>query len=565
VADWLLHPVLPFLAAAALIPLLPRAAGVGVSLLAPAAGLAALLAVDRDDPLTAGFFGYELHVLRLDDLSAAFAYVFVTAAFLAALYGAATMGRGERATAMLYAGCGLGVVLAGDLLTLFVLWELKAVGSALLIASTGRARSLSAAMRYLVVHVVGGTLLIGGTVWHLSAGGSLAFEAFGTHRSASLVLVAFLLSAAVPPLHAWLPDAYPEASVAGTVFLSAFTTKAAVYALARGFPGEELLVFIGVGMAFYGVVYAVLENDVRRLLGYHIVSQVGFMVAAVGIGTAEAINGATAHAFAHILYKGLLLMGVGAAIHATGRNKLTEMGGLTRAMPAVLVLYMVGAFSISGVPLFSGFVSKELVVEAAGLDGRALVVHLLKLASVGTFLSTALKLPWFGWGGHDRGITCRAVPRTMLAAMGLTAAANIAIGLHPGLLYDLMPFPVTYEPFSAAKVAETTQLLLFTGLGFWLLLKKLGGEPTTTLDTDWLYRVPPRLVAGTAADWRAGLAARRSDAEIGARRLVPERLRHRLADALGTPGAVPSVTPTAALGVVMLGAFLLVLAVSLLP
>jgi multicomponent Na+:H+ antiporter subunit D len=557
-----LHPALPFLVAALAIPLLPRRAGVALSLAAPPVALWLLLTVDRAEPATTAFFGYELTIVRLDDLAAPFAYVFVAAAVLAALYGAATMSAGERAVAMLYAGCGLGVVLAGDLLTLFVLWELKAVGSALLIASTGRQRAVRAAMRYLVVHVVGGSLLLAGVIWHLSSGGSLAFEAFAAHPASHLVLAAFLLSAAVPPLHAWLPDAYPEASVAGTVFLSAFTTKAAVYALARGFPGEELLVFIGVGMALYGVVYAVLENDVRRLLGYHIVSQVGFMVAAVGIGTAEAINGATAHAFAHILYKGLLLMGVGAAVYATGREKLSEMGGLARAMPVVLALYMVGALSISGVPLFSGFVSKELVVDAAGLDGRTFVVHLLKLASVGTFLSTALKLPWFGWGGPDRGIRCRRVPRSMLVAMGLTAAVNVAIGLHPALLYDLMPSPVAYEPFSVAKLVEVTQLLAFTGLAFWLLLRKLGGEPTVTLDTDWIYRVPPRLAGRAAGRWHGeAMVWRRSLADRSRRQLIAPLVRLAGAD---DDDRVPVVTPTSALGIVTLGVFLIVLGVSLL-
>jgi multicomponent Na+:H+ antiporter subunit D len=561
-----LHPVVPLLAAAVAVAFLPRRAGVVVALAAPGAALALLLGVDRDRDHGVDFFGYRLEVLRLDDLSAPFAYVFVVAAALAMLYGAATMGRGERAIALLYAGCGLGVVLAGDLLTLFVLWELKAVGSALLVAAPGRSRSTSAAMRYLLVHVVGGTLLLAGVLWHLSAGGSLTFELFGSHPSAHLVLVAFLLSAAMPPLHAWLPDAYPEASVAGTVFLSAFTTKAAVYALLRGFPGEEALVVMGIAMALYGVVYAVLENDVRRLLGYHIVSQVGFMITAVGIGTAEAVNGATAHAFAHILYKGLLLMGVGAAIHATGRSKLTEMGGLARAMPAVLVLYMVGALSISGVPIFSGFVSKELVVEAAGLEGRTLAVYLLKLASVGTFLSTALKLPWFGWGGPDRGIECRPVPRTMLAAMGITAAVNVAIGLYPALLYDLMPFPVDYAPFSAAKLVEIGQLLLFTGLAFWLLLRKLGGEPTITLDTDWLYRTTPSRVAVLTTAVGARVESARESVVAGARRLPRVPVIERLGSgAAGDPAPPPAprVMPTTVLGAVTLLACLLVLGMSL--
>jgi multicomponent Na+:H+ antiporter subunit D len=308
-------------------------------------------------------------------------------------------------------------------------------------------------------------------------------------------------------------------------------------------------------MALYGVVYAVLANDIRAILAYHIISQVGYMVAAVGIGTADAINGATAHAFAHILYKGLLLMGAGAVLQATARSKLTQLGGLAHAMPVVLVLYLIGAFSISSVPLFSGFVSKELVVEAAALDGRSAVVHLLKLASVGTFLHTGLKLPYFTWYGPQRNLEPAPIPWTMYAAMALTAAANIAIGLQPSLLYGLLPFPVAYDPYTAAKVIETLQLLTFTGFGFWLLAAKLGGEPTTTLDTDWLYRGLPRtaaVAAGTMAHvWpgRARLEARR-------------RLRYVPTLSLGPRSAL---LPMWVLGVVILATFLLLLGTGLRP
>jgi multicomponent Na+:H+ antiporter subunit D len=560
------HPLLPFLVAAALIPLLPRRAGAAVLLLAPLVALGQILSIDGGATGTVGFFGYELTPIRLDHLSEPFAYVFVAAALAAALFGFRAMTTGERVAASLYAGFGLGVVLAGDLLTLFVMWEVKAVVSAGLIALGGRASSGPAAFRYLLVHVVGGTLLLGGILWHLGAGGSLAFDAFGDHGSATLVLLAFLLSAAVPPLHAWLPDAYPEAGVAGMVFLSAFTTKAAVYALLRGFLGLEALVVVGVIMALYGVVYAVLENDLRRLLGYHIVSQVGFMVTAVGIGTAAAANGATAHAFAHILYKALLLMAAGAVVHATGRRRLSDLGGLSRAMPAVFVLYLVGAVSISGVPFFSGFVSKELVVDAARQDNREIVLHLLKLASVGTFLSVGLKLPWFAFGGRDRGIQLRPVPGTMLGAMAVLAGVNLALGVHPDLLYRLMPFAVDYTPYTASKLAEVTQLLTFTALAFWLLVRKLGGEPSITLDTDWVYRVTPRRLAVAAVSWDASLAALRSQATSRLDRLPRLPVVSRLGSGAAgerTAPRTPPVTPTTLLGTVVLAALVLVLGVSL--
>ena len=317
-------------------------------------------------------------------------------------------------------------------------------------------------------HVLGGRVLLAGIVIHWSETGSLAFgdmDAFAGGLAWVLILVAFLLNAAVPPLGAWLPDAYPEATVTGAVFMTAFTTKSAVYVLIRGFAGTDLLVWVGASMAVYGVVYAVLENDARRLLAYHIISQVGYMVCGVGIGTALAINGATAHAFAHILYKALLFMGAGAVMQMTGLRKLNEMGGLYRTMPVTLGLYMIGAFAISAVPLFSGFVSKSMVVSAAGEEHLTTVFLMLTLASAGTFLHTGLKLPYYMFFGKDSGLRAAEPPRNMLVAMGLAAVACVVIGVFPGLL-------------------------AFTALGFFLLLKHLDPEPKVSLDTDWFYRRP---------------------------------------------------------------------------
>jgi multicomponent Na+:H+ antiporter subunit D len=382
----------------------------------------------------------------------------------------------------------------------------------------------------------------------------------------------------MPPLHSWLPDAYPEASVAGTVFLSAYTTKAAVYALARGFPGVELLLWLGVAMAIYGVTYAMLENDIRRLLSYHIVSQVGFMVAAIGVGTEYAINGAVAHAFAHILYKGLLLMGVGAVIHATGRSKMTALGGLGNGMRGVFTLYMIGAVSISSLPLFSGFVSKEMSVSAVSAEGFAVAVILLKVVSVGTFLSTGLKLPfgtWFGSEGagprdlaaHPR-LTVGPVPVSMFVAMGIGAGLNLLIGVYPPALYDLLPHTVEYVPYSVGKVIEKLQILGFTALGFWILIDRLQAKPKISRDVDWLYRRLPKLVTGRSPS-RAG----RTGGAVPARTPLGEaqragrsvaraqgRLEHRLP---AMRGSEPPLYPTWVLGTVLLGTIVLLLILTL--
>ena len=502
----LLHPAGVYLVGAALVGIAPGRLRVPLLLLIPAGALALGVALPDGHRLSGHFLGEEISVLRVDRLSFVFGLVFLMMGGLGTVFALHVKERGPHVTAFAYVGAALGVVFAGDLLTLFVFWELMAVASTLLILQRRTKRALAAGFRYLLVHAFGGASLLAGILLQWTAGEGLAFDAMALTGSTALILLGFAINAAIPPLHAWLTDAYPEATVTGSVFLSAFTTKAAVYVLARGFPGVELLVWAGAVMALYGVVFAVLENDIRRLLAYHIVSQVGYMVCGVGLGTGLAISGAAAHAFSHILYKGLLFMSTGAVLHVTGRSKLTELGGLWRTMPVTLALYTVGAFSISGVPLFNGFVSKSLVVAAAEGEHRAAVEWMLLLASVGTFLHTGLKLPVFTFFAEDRGIRGREPGWNMLLAMGLAACLCIGIGVAPGALYALLPFPVDYRPYTARHVLTTLQLLLGTGVAFMLLVRHLGGEPTVTLDTDWVYRQGGRLVVGLAEAWAGGSA-----------------------------------------------------------
>jgi multicomponent Na+:H+ antiporter subunit D len=578
VGELLLHPALPLGVAAILCWFVPRPVSRVLVVAAPVVALLQLTQLDAGVEVTATYLDFDLVVMRGDQLALAFAWVFALAAGIAGTFGLRTMGDRERTAALAYAAAAMGVVFAGDLLTFFVAWEIKAVASTFVVLHRRGGNSGRAGMRYLFFHVLGGKLLLAGVLWHLADTGSLAFVSFEASPATVLILLACALSAAIPPLHAWLPDAYPEASVAGTVFLSAYTTKAAVYALARGFAGWEVLIWVGVFMALYGVVYAVLENDVRRLLGYHIISQVGYMVAAVGVGTELAINGATAHAFAHILYKGLLLMGVGAVIHATGRSKMSQLGGIANRMRGVLALYMVGAVSISSFPLFSGFVSKELAVEGASVAGYGVAVVLLKIASVGTFLHTGIKLPygtWFGtagWGprsDEDAPFRVGPVPISMYVAMALGAVINTAIGVRPQLMYDLLPYPVEYDVYTLGKVAETSQILLFTALASWLLISKLGPSAMISLDADWVYRRLPRVLVERRLrgleDRRPPVAepARSPEAPAPvagltrARTVVLERMAARPYD------APPPVAATWLLGAVILAAAILFLGLSL--
>ncbi len=489
-----IHPALLFFAGMVALPLLRGVWRQALLLLVP---LLALAAVSLSAP---GLYGqFEIHGLtlcfgRVDRLALVFANVFALMALIGAIYGLHLSDPWQQAAAMGYVGSALGCVFAGDYLTLFLFWEGLMIFSAALVFLRRSDRAMAAGYRYVLVHVTGGLLLLAGILLRFHQEGTIAFSALDPELAGPaqyLILAGFLLNAAVPPLHAWLPDAYGSATVVGSVFMCAYTTKTAVYALIRSFAGFEILILLGVIMALYGVVYAVLENDARRLLSYHIISQVGYMVAGVGIGTELAINGACAHAYAHILYKGLLFMGVGSVLHVTGRSRFSELGGLWKYMPWTLVFTLVGGLSISAFPLFSGFVSKSMIISGAWENHLQWAALGLTLASAGTFLHTGLKVPYFIWFWREeppfappRG----EAPLNMIVAMALASYYCILIGVRPGVLYRLLPFAVDYQPYTGTHVMASLQILLFTMLGFFLLIRKLYPEPKIGLDLDWFYR-----------------------------------------------------------------------------
>lgn len=486
--NWI-PPATIFILGALLIPLFKGKARQLFVLTIPVIGLANILAMESGTEWIYGYLRYDLIFGQVDKLSMVFGYVFVIMAFIGVLYSLHVKEHGHFIAGFLYVGSALGVVFSGDLFSLFIFWEIMAFSSVFLIWFQKEKASIDAGFRYLLVHTAGGLCLLAGIVLRVVETGSLEFGHIGLDGlDTYLILIGFLLNAAVPPLHAWLADAYPEATIVGAVFLSAFTTKTAVYVLLRAYSGTEILMWLGAFMAIFGVCYAVLENDIRRILGYHIISQVGYMVCGVGIGTYMAINGSAAHAFAHILYKGLLFMSTGAIIYSTGFRKLTDLGGLYKKMPITLIMYMVAGFAISGMPLFSGFVSKTMVIAAAEHDHHYIIFLMLMLASIGTFLSVGIKLPYFAFFGKDRGIEAKDPPVNMLAGMGIAAFLCILIGVYPKVLYDLLPYEVHFQPFTIPHVVGELQLLMFTALGFFLLLKKLHVEPTITLDIDWTYR-----------------------------------------------------------------------------
>jgi multicomponent Na+:H+ antiporter subunit D len=485
-----LPPALWLLAAAILLPVLPGRGRALATVAVPLVALTWLIRMEPGIPVIGSFAGFDLVLFQMDRLNFVFGVIFLLITAAASLYAFHLRDLGQQIAALLYAAGALGVTFAGDFLTLLLFWELMAISSVWLIFARNRPESTRAGIRYLLVHMAGGAALMAGMIMQYGQTGSLLLEPLTSSMGAAawLILIGVSVNVALPPLHAWLPDAYPEATVTGAIYLSALTTKSAVYVLLKLFAGWEILIYGGVLMSLYGVIYAILANDIRRILAYHIVSQVGFMVTGVGLGTALAMNGTVAHAYSHILYKALLFMAAGAVIEATGRSKLTELGGLSGKLRAVLWLFLIGAFSISGVPLFNGFISKSMIVSAAGEAHYNAALLLLQLASVGTFVSLALKIPAFTFWGPDRNLRVKPIPSNMYLAMGLLAITCTVYGIVPGLLYRMLPLDAHYQPFTGQHLAEAIQQLTFTFIAFWLVRRKLMGHSWITLDTDWFYR-----------------------------------------------------------------------------
>jgi multicomponent Na+:H+ antiporter subunit D len=526
-----LSPALTLILGAALVPFL-RGAMRGAWVVAlPLAGMAQLALMPAGEAGVLQFLGQELVLVRADRWSMLFAWVFLIAALLNSIYSLHVRDALQPASGLAYAGAALGAVFAGDLLTLFVFWELTAATSVFLIWARRSERAYRAGMRYLLIQLGSGMLLMFGALQMLAATGSVRFEHIGLDAPGGLLIfLAFGIKCAFPLLHNWLQDAYPEATESGTVWLSAFTTKLAVYALARGFAGTEALIWIGATMTAFPIFYAVIENDLRRVLAYSLNNQLGFMVVGIGIGTELSLNGTAAHAFTHIIYKALLFMSMGAVLLRAGTVNGSELGGLYKSMPWTAAFCIVGAASISAFPLFSGFISKSMILSAAGIDGLLVIWLVLLFASAGVFHHSGIKIPYFAFFGHDSGKRCAEAPANMLVAMGLAAALCIGIGVYPDPLYAVLPYPVDYEPYTGSHVLTQLQLLMFSALAFSVLMRTGVYPPELrliNLDFDWTYRHLlakaagglSKAIGGMVAAVEAGGASLWSRTQAGARSL----------------------------------------------
>ena len=524
----LIPPAFVLLGGALLIALLKGRARNAVVLLTPVLTMWLVWQVADGVAYTLPFLEYQIEPLEGSSVRRLFATIFTLMVLVGGIYAYRTAKWYELAAAYAYAAGAVGVCFAGDLITLFLYWELMALFSTVIVWCGGTPEARAAGVRYAIMHLLGGIILKVGIEGSIVHTGSIDIQPLlATNFDTWMMLIGILINAAAPPVSAWLADSYPSSSATGSVFLSAFTTKTAVLALILLFPGEPVLIGIGLFMVMYGIIFALLENDIRRILAYSIVNQVGFMVCAIGIGTQLAINGAAAHAFAHIAYKALLFMSAGVVIYRTGMNRCTDVGGLFRTMPLTAICGIIGALAISGFPLTSGFTTKTMISQAAANEGLVTVYMLLAAASAGVFLHAGIKFPWFVFFQKDSGLRPKDAPWNMGLAMVLFAVVCILLGVAPDLLYRFLPYPVDYVPYTTGKVLFYLQLLMFSGLAFFLLLPLMKRTLTISLDFDWFWRVVLFRLGKFALDTGSSIGTRTSGfVDATGKRLRQLAIRH---------------------------------------
>ena len=491
-----LPPAFIFIVGALLVPLLRGRVKSAYMLILPVISFLFLISTQVGTTWEVNFLGFDLVPFKVDGLSLVFGYIFHLVSLLGIIYTLSIRSNLEYVASLVYAGSALGVIFAGDLFTFFVFWEMLTVSALWLIWAKRTKASQAAGFRYFMVHVFGGLVLLTGIIMYINEQQSISLGFIGLHSPATYcIFIGMGINAAWPLLHSWLTDAYPESTVGGAVFLSAFTTKTAVYALARAFPGTEPLIWIGVVMAAFPIFYAIIENDLRRVLSYSLINPIGFMMVGIGIGTELSINGAAAYAFAHILYKSLLFMSMGAVLFRTGKINATDLGGLYRSMPWTALFCAIGALSISA-PLTAGFISKSMILDAVAHGHMGIIWLTLLFASAGIFLCSGIKIVFCAFFSHDAGHQVEEAPPSMLVAMGITAFFCIFIGVYPKFLYSILPYPVDYVPYTVPHVLSQLQLLVFSALAFTLLLRS-GIYPAEiraiNIDADLVYRMGGRL------------------------------------------------------------------------
>lgn len=575
-------PFLAYLLGALLLPLIPARLRHEWMLLVTIIGLASITLLEP------GYNGWDisllpgisLSLLAVEGLSIVVGYAFAGVAVLVVIYAFGRGGLWFQAATLLQIGSGIGIVFAGDFITLFLFWELLALTSLLLIWHGG-ADAEAPGYRYLMLHILGGAVLLGAIAMQFAETGSLSISPAVPGIVSLLFLIGIGLNAGIIPFHVWIPDSYPRASIVGSVVLCIFTTKAAVYLLARVLSGSEAVMYMGAIMVVYGIVFALLQDDMRSLLSYHIISQVGYMVAAIGIGTTLALNGGIAHLFNNIVYKTLLFMVVGAIIYQTGRHRLSELGGLRHSMPLTFAASLIASAAIAGFPGLSGYVSKELIVAAAAESGYFTLETLLLIGSIGTFLSF-IKLNYYAFIKEKIDLIARDPPVPMQIAMLMTASACLIYGVYPRILFSILPYPVTHDIFGITHIVEMIIIFAAVLLNLWVVRSMIKKPTYHPPDMMALYRAGGRgilflshtalpAISGAisvfigrvvgAAAWfsrnpvmAADIMAHSLSASLSPNEAVRREKESRLSELLTMYPCMPSQPPNAGYGIFLMAA-----------
>lgn len=513
-------PGLILIAAAAILALTAGRGRPAVVLGAPALTLVGVWLVPEGAGASLTFLEHSLNPVHSTAVGRMFATIFAIAAFAGALYALPNARTLEYIFAFIYAGSAINVTFSGDWISLLVWWEVMAIASTAVIWCAGTERSWQAGLRYLFLHLLGGVILMFGLAAWIAETGSVEIVALTDSFDSPavwMILAGVAINAGAPPLWPWVADAYPQASPSGTVFLSAFTTKTAVYVLLIAFPGAAVLVPIGLAMIAYGAIFALLADEMRRLLSYSIVGQVGFMVVCIGIGTPLALDAAAAHAFAHILYKALLLMAAGSVVYMTGRERLSELGGLGRSMRLTALCALLGGLAIAAAPLTAGYASKSLISAALG-DAHATAAWFgVMAASALALIYVGLRFPWFAFYDRDTNLEAGDPPAPMRYAMLGVAGLILVFGVFSDALYAMLPHGSSYHPYTVDHVLSQVELLVFPALVFFASLPLIRPRPMRLLDFDWFWRVAGARIARDGTETVA--SARNSLEAVGLRQL----------------------------------------------
>ena len=427
--------------------------------------------------------GYAIGIaLEVDALSLFFGLLVSCVVFIACIYSIQYMGHDHNVPQyytlfLMLAGGVMGLVLSGDLFNMFIMVEILTFAAVALTAFRNTANgALEAAFKYLVVGCIGSTCILAGTIMLYAQVHTLNLAQMSalipgnlstaTKVAFALLFIGFCTKAFLVPFHPLAADAHGAAPASISVLISGVLTKSGIYGLIRLsyflFQSMALgtmqfwLVFLGSVSMFVCVTMALAQHDFKRLLAFHSISQIGYVLAAVGLCTAFGVSSGLYHAMNHTLFKGLLFLAAGAVLHETGTTDLDKLGGLSKKMPHTTVLFLVGAFSISGIPPFNGFASKWMIYQATyqkavetGNIGFLLVTICALVTSTLTLASFVKVTQSVFFGQLPKEYeNVKEVPFGMRLAMGILALMCLAGGLFPDAVTRYLTEPAARAVFS---------------------------------------------------------------------------------------------------------------------